>query len=62
MFDGEIMKKKFTLKKFLDVDNFCPRQSPRLSPKQSLTEFKTDSKTKLYLENVHQEVFFCQKH
>ena len=58
MFDGEIMKKKFTLKNFLDVDNFCPRQSPRQSPKQSKTEFKTESKTKLNLENVHQFFFF----
>ena len=62
MFDGEIMKKKFTLKNFLDVDNFCPdRVLDRVqnSPRQ---EFKTESKTNLELENVHQIFFFfCKK-
>ena len=31
MFDGEIVKEKFPLKEILDVDNFCPRQSPKQS-------------------------------
>ena len=43
MFDGEIVKEKFPLKIFWDVDNFYPRHSP----KQSSTESKTESKTKL---------------
>ena len=50
MFDGEIVKKKFPLKKNLDLENF-----------QSKTESKTRSKIKLDLENFHQFFFFLQK-
>ena len=47
MFDGEIVKKKFPFKKILDLENF-----------QSKRESKTKSKTKLDLENFHQNFFF----
>ena len=50
MFDGEIVKKIFSLKKILDLENFW-----------SKTESKTRSKTKLDLENFHQKFFFCKK-
>ena len=43
MFDGEIVKKNFPLKKILDLENFWS---------------KTESKTKLDLENFHQIFFF----
>ena len=50
MFDGEIVKKIFPLKKILGLENIC-----------SKTESKTRSKTKLDLENFHQKIFFCKK-
>ena len=50
MFDGEIVKKNFPFKKILDLENFW-----------SKTESKTRSKTKLDLENFHQNFFFCKK-
>ena len=49
MFNGEIVKKYFPLKKILDLENFWS---------------KTESKTKLDLENFHQKIFFwrnCKK-
>ena len=49
MFDGEIVKKNFPLKRILDLENF-----------QSKAESNTRSKTKLDLENFHQN-FFLQK-
>ena len=58
MFDGEIMKKKFTLKNFLDVDNFCPRQSPRQSPKQSKTRVQNRVKDKLGVRKCSPNFFF----
>ena len=48
MFDGEIVGIPF--KKNLDLENF-----------QSKTESKTRSKTKLDLENFHQNFVFCKK-
>ena len=46
MFDGEIVKKNFPLKKNLDLEN-CWSQ--------------TESKTKFNLENFHPKIFFCKK-
>ena len=46
MFDGEIVKKKFPFKKILDLENLWS---------------KTESKTKLDLENFHQIFFFFVK-
>ena len=46
MFDGEIVKKNFPFQKILDLKNFWS---------------KTESKTKLDLENFHQIFFFCKK-
>ena len=47
MFDGEIVKKKISLlKKFWTCKNF---------------QSKTEPKTKLDLENLHQIFFFCKK-
>ena len=37
MFDGDIVKKKFPLKKIIDVEMFWPRQSPKQSQRQSWT-------------------------
>ena len=45
MFDGEIVKKKIPLKIILDLENFWS---------------KTRSKTKLDLENFHQNFFFAK--
>ena len=47
MFDGEIVKKKISLKKILDLENFWSQ---------------TGSKTKLDFENFHQKnIFFAIK-
>ena len=46
MFNGEIVKKKFPFKKILNLENLWS---------------KTRSKTKLDLENFHQNFFFLQK-
>ena len=50
MFDGEIILKKFPLKKKLGCRQF-------LTKTESKTETYTESKTKLDLENFHQEIF-----
>ena len=56
MFDGEIVKKKFPLKKILDLENFHqkgPRKSPRKSPRKNpesmniRTTFQTTFRTTL---------------
>ena len=56
MFDGEIVR-NFGLRKFLILDRVLDRDQDRVqnSPRQ---EFKTESKTKLDLENIHQNFFF----
>ena len=53
MFDGEIVKKKFPLKKILDLESFW-------SKTKSKTESETRSKTKFNLENFHQNFFFAK--
>ena len=50
MFDGEIILKKFPLKKKLGCRQF-------LTKTESKTETYTESKTKLDLKNFHQEIF-----
>ena len=53
MFDGEIILKKFPLKKKLGCRQF-------LTKTEYKTETYTESKTKLNLENFHQEIFFAK--
>ena len=49
MFGGEIVKKKI-----LDLENFWSQTGSKM-------ESKSESKTKLDLENFHQKFFFCKK-
>ena len=47
MFGGEIVKKKFPLKKILDLENFWSKtESKTRSKTKSKTRSKTESKTK----------------